>query len=443
MFLLARPLARLVLIVALVPTHAITQTIRPADLSNGTQLGAASLIKADPAGNASVTLAAGPVEESARRATRQLAQELGQPSGSDKKRLLLTGAALLGGGIGLMAIGLGDECRATQGFPPTICRSRSPEVAFGGLIAAGVGSVVLVKGTRSSTSPPSGSDKKRLLWTGAALVGGGLGLMAIGFGEECTTKTTVVSGFSLLPPYQPYNIPFSSTACGTRSEGMGWGGLTLAGVGSVVLANGAQRRTIPSPAPSSAPTPAPSPVPGTAPSPIPSTAPSTTPIVDLSDHIRLEDVVSITVTDGRRTEGRVTELTPSSLTLIVNEMDRRTFPLATVRRITVKDSPWNGALIGFVAGTIPAALFWTAFFDYAQRDLDGGRCEEKHSCKNPFPAGLAVGLYSGGLPGLGIGALIDKGIQRTINVLPSQGARVTVLPVISPDRQAVLVSIRF
>ena len=61
-----------------------------------------------------------------------------------------------------MAIGLGDECRATLGFPRTICRSRSPEVAFGGLIAAGVGSVVL--GILTTAAEASKSFADALQW---------------------------------------------------------------------------------------------------------------------------------------------------------------------------------------------------------------------------------------------------------------------------------------
>jgi hypothetical protein len=344
MLLIARPLTRLVLIVSLVPTHAVAQTLPIADLSDHTrQEGIVSLIEADTVmGSPSVALAAGPLEGSARRAAQQLAQ---------------------------------------------------------------------------AQSQPSGSRKKPLLWTGAVLLGVGIGAIAVGEQEVCTIESS---------PYYSFNY------CARRPSGGGWvgSGLIAAIVGSVVLAIGAQRSTIAGPVSDAGPV-------STDAGPVPPDAGQAQrkaiPVVALARYMNIGDVVSITEIDGRRTEGRVAELTRSSLTLLVNNVDTQTFPLATVRRVTVKDSVWDGALIGFIGGTIMATPLWTS---YAASETGCGRT----SC---LPVGLFWGIITGGLPGLGIGAAVDAVIQRTVDVSPSLGARLTVSPVISTARKAVLVSIRF
>jgi len=149
----------------------------------------------------------------------------------------------------------------------------------------------------------------------------------------------------------------------------------------------------------------------------------TIPFAELSGRVKPGDSVSITGADGRRTKGRVTELTASSLTLRVND-ERRTFPEATVRKIVVEDSLLNGALIGFAAGFVPGAVL----FPYMP-DSEG--------------SGILIGgaLFAGA--GAAIGLVIDGLFHRSITVSPPHGATFTVSPVLSPDRQAMLVSIRF
>ena len=150
----------------------------------------------------------------------------------------------------------------------------------------------------------------------------------------------------------------------------------------------------------------------------------TIPFTELSGRVKPGDSVSITGADGRRTKGRVTELTASSLTLRVNN-ERRTFPEATVRRVVVNDSLANGVLIGFAAGFASGAVIgWAA------------------AAGESYEAVPGAGVVFGGL-GAAIGAGVDGLFRRRINVSQPQSATFTVSPVVSPDRQAMLVSIRF
>ncbi|MGB7220546.1 MAG: hypothetical protein WBD07_17235 [Vicinamibacterales bacterium] len=255
--------------------------------------------------------------------------------------------------------------------------------------------LIVTLGPPNVTAQTTGSEKKRLLLSGAAIVGGGIGLAALGFGEECTTKQ-------------------ASTTCEARSAATGVGGLMVATVGSVLLAKGVLR--------------------------------STTLFADLSSRIKVDDAVSILGTDGRRTRGKVAELTPSSLTLLVNGSERQTFPEATVRRIVVRDSVWdglrNGASLGLLAGGITGAVLGGP--------LVVGLCELNerpgHTCPNSVAGALlfgALGAGAGAGIGAGIGVAIDASVSRTIDMSRVQGAHLTVSPVISTDRWAVLASIRF
>ena len=159
----------------------------------------------------------------------------------------------------------------------------------------------------------------------------------------------------------------------------------------------------------------------------------TIPFAGLSSRLKRGEAVSLLDDDGGCTEGKVVDLTPSSLTLLVNKRERRTFPEANVRRIAVRDSLWNGAIIGFAVGLIPAGT--VAFFKCPPPDLEK---PVSRDCSGAATSAFVVvaGLFTA------MGAGIDAVHERTLNVSP-QGARLKVSPVLSPDRQAVLVSIRF
>ena len=149
---------------------------------------------------------------------------------------------------------------------------------------------------------------------------------------------------------------------------------------------------------------------------------------ELSGHIKLGDSIAVTGGDGRRTKGRVTELTPSTLTLI-SETVTTTFDERTVRKIARIDSRWNGALMGFAAGAVPGARL--AQFSCGEGPV--GTCGR---------AGWAGALVFGGI-GAAIGAGVDGLINKAVYVQRQRSARLTFSPVASTGWRGARVSIRF
>lgn len=152
---------------------------------------------------------------------------------------------------------------------------------------------------------------------------------------------------------------------------------------------------------------------------------------ELPDHIKAGNTVSIVEPNGERITGKIADLTSSSLTLLLEDGKKKTFPEVDVRRIVVRDSRRNGALIGLAAGAIPGAIlgFWAR-----------AACEGEDACAALMP--LVSGAFYGGI-GAAIGAGIDGVINKTIDVSRQQPASLTVAPVVGLNRQGMLVSIRF
>ena len=103
-------------------------------------------------GETPVALAAGPLEESARRAAQQLAQAQGQSS--NKARLLWTGAALAGAGVALVTLSFTalhkSECTNILSRGVVIGKecldADNVAVGLAGLVLMGVGGAVAVMG---------------------------------------------------------------------------------------------------------------------------------------------------------------------------------------------------------------------------------------------------------------------------------------------------------
>lgn len=144
----------------------------------------------------------------------------------------------------------------------------------------------------------------------------------------------------------------------------------------------------------------------------------TVPFAQLADHVKVGDVVSMTGPDGRRTNGKIAELTATSLTLLVNDVHRQAFAEAAVSKVAIRDSRKNGALIGLAGGVVPGAWLGTIMTTYCTN--------EATTCPAaPFVLGAVTGAT-----GAAIGAGIDGLINRAVNVTPRRGAGVTVSPVI-------------
>ncbi len=107
------------------------------------------------------------------------------------------------------------------------------------------------------------------------------------------------------------------------------------------------------------------------------------------------------------------------------------FPEATARRIVVKDSKKNGALIGLVVGAVPGVALGLGIRTYCENEAS--RCPAA-----PVVTGAVFGAI-----GAGIGAGIDALIHKSINIPGLQRSHVMLSPVIGIERQGIVVSLRF
>lgn len=142
------------------------------------------------------------------------------------------------------------------------------------------------------------------------------------------------------------------------------------------------------------------------------------------------DSVSVTDTSGGELAGRITSLSASSLSLVINGREREMSEddVAAIRQ-RHRDSLKNGALWGLVSGGAFAAtlsvLMWEASDDAA--DAIGFVASY---------AGLGTAI------GIGVDALITG--RRTLYQRPKQtGARYSVAPMLTATRHGVLVSASF
>jgi len=119
-----------------------------------------------------------------------------------------------------------------------------------------------------------------------------------------------------------------------------------------------------------------------------------------------------------------------SATVAATDADRVTVPLMEVRRIQVRDSLTNGALIGaLIGGGISA---WAGIT--LDRDCDG-------QCGNwgAITRFIAVGAGAGALAGMGIDAVI----RREIKPSPWTSRSVAVVPALWKTHRAVRLVVRW
>ncbi len=146
--------------------------------------------------------------------------------------------------------------------------------------------------------------------------------------------------------------------------------------------------------------------------------------------VRPGDTVSVTGTTGGEVTGKIAELSPSSLALMVNgqRRDLHESDVTTIRQRR-GDSLQNGALWGLCIGAgLPAALFALS----GAHDVNGGM--------------VAMGMLIDGGVGAGIGAGVDALIvtrQVIYQRGSSQGASLRISSILTAERKGALVSIRF
>jgi hypothetical protein len=158
-----------------------------------------------------------------------------------------------------------------------------------------------------------------------------------------------------------------------------------------------------------------------------SAAAQTVQFKELPRHLKVGDAIVITDAEGRRGEGKVTDLTASTITLQMADSRKFVFPERSVRNILKVDSKWDGALIGFLAGAVPGSRV-TQF-----------SCGEFNTCDRQALFGV---LIFGGL-GMAIGAGIDESKRKVLYLSPQSGKGLTVSPIIGGGSRGALISLRF
>jgi hypothetical protein len=145
--------------------------------------------------------------------------------------------------------------------------------------------------------------------------------------------------------------------------------------------------------------------------------------------------VVVRAIDGHKTTGRVMEITPTSLTIAIEDalgtVEREVFPSNLIRSINHTDSVWNGLLIGLGAGIVGAELFVR------------GACGPRGSDDECAAIATAVGVVTFVPGGTIIGALIDKFTGDTLIYRAPQRSVMSVTPVVTRSAGGVFVSVRF
>ena len=165
---------------------------------------------------------------------------------------------------------------------------------------------------------------------------------------------------------------------------------------------------------------------------MPSTAWAQTPVTSfdqLGTELKVGQTVSVTDTAGAEQKGKILNLSPTNLTLAVNDA-RHDFPAASVSTIKKHQrfSLLWGTLIGLGVGAGAGVIVTQPTCPW---DVENGVC-----------VAMCAGI--GAAAGLGVAALIP-GWTRTVYQAPSAsaGLQVTVAPFVVPQRQGIAVRVSF
>lgn len=151
---------------------------------------------------------------------------------------------------------------------------------------------------------------------------------------------------------------------------------------------------------------------------------------ELRDRVKPGATVTITDEEGREVTGKITDLSTSTLALMVKGVERRfdEREIALVQQ-RQRDPEWNGAAIGAgILGGLMAVLI------LPECEASSGDCT------------VAVLCFTG--VGAGIGTAVDATVQgkSTIFLRPGGGARanaVSLSPLVSPRSAGVRLAVRF
>jgi len=109
----------------------------------------------------------------------------------------------------------------------------------------------------------------------------------------------------------------------------------------------------------------------------------------LPEAVKKGNVVMVTDEKGQQTKGKISELSPASLTILHGGYNQPTvFSSDRVMRVSKIDSRLNGFLIGLAAGAVPGILLGVGFTTYCEN-------ESAHCPGAPAYLGGALGLIGG------------------------------------------------
>ena len=145
--------------------------------------------------------------------------------------------------------------------------------------------------------------------------------------------------------------------------------------------------------------------------------------------------VAVRGIDGHKTTGRVVEITPTSLTIAIEDalgtIEREVFPSHLIRSINRTDSVWNGLLIGLGAGIAGAELFVR------------GNCGPRGHDDECAAIAAVVGVATFVPGGVIVGGLIDKFAGHQLIYRAPQRASLSIAPVLGRDTGGLAFSVRF
>lgn len=156
-------------------------------------------------------------------------------------------------------------------------------------------------------------------------------------------------------------------------------------------------------------------------------APATT-LEDLAQRVRSGSTVTVTDDTGRKVTGKLAQLTPEQLVLLVGDQ-KRVFTGQTITEVRQRerDSIVNGLVIGGAIGTAP--LIFLAVTDFCSDGCDDGWV-------------FRLGMLSIG-SGMAAGAGLDASIAKRTVIYRRAGLALHLRPIARHGATGVGLSIRF
>lgn len=157
----------------------------------------------------------------------------------------------------------------------------------------------------------------------------------------------------------------------------------------------------------------------------------------LPEVIKIGSVVYVEDDAGRRTKGRLLNLSGSSL-ILESGREHRRFDVDGLVKVTKVDSRRNGFWIGFAVGAVPGVFLGLAAKGYCYNESSAGGCPGLIS-SIVWPGGTAGAI--GGWIGASIDGLIDH--ETLVFAKPQSSSTIRIAPLLSNGGSGLGLSFRF